>query len=101
MVKIKTSKPEVLWNAKCILGEGTLWVKEHKSIYFTYIKKKRIHILNIKNKKRKIIKINKEIGFLAHVKNNIFILGLQGELRILNLKTKKILKSIYIENLTK
>ena len=39
MVKIKTSKPEVLWNAKCILGEGTLWVREHKSIYFTDIKK--------------------------------------------------------------
>ena len=97
MVKIKTSKPEVLWNAKCILGEGTLWVREHKSIYFTDIKKKRIHILNIKNNKSKIIKINKEIGFLAHIKNNIFILGLQGELRILNLKTKKILKSIYIE----
>ena len=97
MVKIKTSKPEVLWNAKCILGEGTLWVKEHKSIYFTDIKKKRINILNIKNNKSKIIKINKEIGFLAHIKNNIFILGLQGELRILNLKTKKILKSIYIE----
>ena len=97
MVKIKTSKLEVLWNAKCILGEGTLWVKEHKSIYFTDIKKKRIHILNIKNNKRKIIKINKEIGFLAHIKNNIFILGLQGELRVLNLKSKKILKSIYIE----
>ena len=71
MVKIKTSKPEVLWNAKCILGEGTLWVKEHKSIYFTDIKKKRIHILNIKNNKSKIIKINKEIGFLAHIKNSL------------------------------
>ena len=54
MVKIKTSKPEVLWNAKCILGEGTLWVREHKSIYFTDIKKKRIHILNIKNNKSKM-----------------------------------------------
>ena len=97
MVKIKTSKPEVLWNAKCILGEGTLWVREHKSIYFTDIKKKRIHILNIKNNKSKIIKINKEIGFLAHIKNNIFILGLQGELRILNFKTGHKIKSIKIE----
>ena len=44
MVKIKTSKPEVLWNAKCILGEGTLWVKEHKSIYFTDIKKKNTYL---------------------------------------------------------
>ena len=77
MAKIITSKPEVLWNLKCTLGEGTLWVKEHNSIYITDIKKKRIHILNIKN--------------------NIFILGLQGELRIVNLKSKKKIKSIAIE----
>ena len=50
MAKIITSKPEGLWNLKCTLGEGTLWVKEHNSIYFTDIKKKRIHILNFKNK---------------------------------------------------
>ena len=97
MAKIITSKPEVLWNLKCTLGEGTLWVKEHKSIYITDIKKKRIHILNLKNKKKETIKVNKEIGFLAHIKNNIFILGLQGELRIVNLKSKKKIKSIAIE----
>ena len=97
MAKIITSKPEVLWNLKCTLGEGTLWVKEHNSIYFTDIKKKRIHILNFKNKKKETIKVNKEIGFLAHIKNNIFILGLQGELRIVNLKSKKKIKSIAIE----
>ncbi len=97
MNKIKTSEPIVLWNLKCTLGEGTLWVKEHDSIYFVDIKKKRIHILNNKNKKKKIVKVNKEIGFLAHIKKNVFILGLQGELRIINLKTKKIIKSIFIE----
>ena len=36
MAKIITSKPEVLWNLKCTLGEGTLWVKEHNSIYFVH-----------------------------------------------------------------
>ena len=97
MSKIKTSEPEVLWNLKCKLGEGTLWVKEHNSIYFVDIKKKKILILNIKNNKKKIIKVNKEIGFLSHIKKNNFILGLQGELRIVNLKSKKILKSIKIE----
>ena len=34
MNKIKTSEPRVIWNSKCKLGEGTLWVKEHNSIYF-------------------------------------------------------------------
>ena len=45
--------------------------------------------------------VNKEIGFVAHVKKDIFILGLQGEIRIQNLKTKKIIKSIPIESNTK
>ena len=97
MNKIRTTEPRVIWNIKCKLGEGTLWVKEHNSIYFVDIKKKKIFILNIKNNKKKQIKVNKEVGFLAHVKKNIFILGLQGEIRIQNLKSKKILKSIFTE----
>jgi len=96
-VKIKTSKPIPLWKIKCKLGEGTLWVKDQNSIFFVDIKKKRIFSLNIKTKKKKIFKVNKEIGFIAHFKKQIFILGLQGEIRIQNLKTKKILESINIE----
>ena len=96
-MKIKTSKPECIWKSNTILGEGTLWVKSHNSIYFVDIKRKKIFILNTKNKKKKILKVNKEIGFLSHIKHNIFILGLKGELRIVNLKTKKIIKSIIVE----
>ena len=96
-MKIKTNKPQTLWKLNCTLGEGTLWVKEHNSIYFVDIKKKCFFSLNIKNNKKQKYKVNKEIGFLAHIKNNIFILGLQGELRIQNIKTKKIIKSILIE----
>ena len=96
-MKIKTSKPIPLWKIKCKLGEGTLWVNDQNSIFFVDIKKKRIFSLNIKTKKKKIFKVNKEIGFIAHFKKQIFILGLQGEIRIQNLKTKKILKSINIE----
>ena len=97
MNKIKTSEPRVIWDSKCKLGEGTLWVKEHNSIYFVDIKNKKICIFNIKSNKKKQIKVNKEIGFLAHIKKNIFALGLQGEIRIQNLKSKKIIKSILIE----
>tara|TARA_B100001250_G_scaffold269585_1_gene232665 strand:+ start:10513 stop:11403 length:891 start_codon:yes stop_codon:yes gene_type:complete len=96
-MKIKISKPEVIWKAKTFLGEGVLWVPSHNSIYFVDIKKKKILVFNVNSKKKKIIKLNKEIGFIAHIKDNLFILGLQGELRILNLRSKKILKSIPIE----
>ena len=98
MNKIKTSEPKPIWKIRCTLGEGTLWVKEHNSIYFVDIKKKKICSLNIKSKKKKIFRVDKEIGFIAHIKDHIFILGLQGELRIQNLKSNKILKSIKIES---
>ena len=41
-MKIKTYKPQPIWKLNCTLGEGTLWVKEHNSIYFVDIKKKKI-----------------------------------------------------------
>ena len=97
MNRVKTTEPKVLWKLKCKLGEGTLWVKEHNSIYFVDIKKKSFFSLNTKNNKKKKYRVNKEIGFLAHIKGDIFILGLQDELRIQNIKTKKIIKSILIE----
>ena len=53
MHKIKTYEPKVLWKLRCTLGEGTLWVEEHNSIYFTDIKKKKIFSFNLKNKKKK------------------------------------------------
>ena len=96
-MKIITSKPECVWKSKTLLGEGTLWVKSLNSIFFVDIKKKKIFILNAKNNKKKIIKVNKEIGFLSHIRKNIFILGLKGELRIVDLKNKKKIKSIIVE----
>ena len=71
MKKIKTQEPKVLWKLNCTLGEGTLWVGEHNSIYFVDIKKKKICSYNIKSKSKKIFKVNKEIGFIAHIKDHI------------------------------
>ena len=96
-LNIITSEPKVIWNSKAILGEGTLWVPSHNSIYFVDIKKKKILTLNIKTNKKRIIRVDKEIGFLAHIKKDIFILGLQSELRIINLKNKETIRSIPIE----
>ena len=94
---IKISKLECIWKSKSTLGEGTLWVPTLNSIFFVDIKKKKILILNINTKERKILKVNKEIGFIVYVKKNIFILGLKSELRIVDLKKIKTLSSINIE----
>ena len=96
-LQIRTSHPKVIWKVKTVLGEGTLWVAGQNSIFFLDIKKKKILILNTKTNKKKILNVNKEIGFIAHIKKSIFILGLQSELRIVNLKNLKNLYSLKIE----
>ena len=95
---IKSTKPECIWRSRALLGEGTLWVPIQKSIFFLYIKKKKILIFNTRSKKKEVIRLNKEIGFLVHIKKNIFLLGLKSELRIIDIKKKIFLKSIKIEN---
>ena len=96
-MSIKSSKPTCIWKLKSFLGEGTLWVPFLNSIFFVDIKKKKILILDTKTNKKKILKVDKEIGFISHVKRNIFILGLKSELRIVDLKNIKILSSISVE----
>jgi len=95
---VKILKPECVWKTKSTLGESTLWVKKLNSLFFVDIKKKKILILNLKTNKKKILKLNKEIGFIAQIKKNIFILGLKSELRIINLKDLKNLYSLPIES---
>ena len=97
-LQIRTSYPKVIWKVKTVLGEGTLWVPGQNSIFFLDIKKKKIFILNTKSKRKKVLKVNKEIGFVSHIKRNIFALGLRSELRIVNFLSKKILYSIKIES---
>ncbi len=94
---IRTSHPKAVWKAKTQLGEGTLWVPNQNSIFLVDIKKKKILKYNIKTKVKKIINVDKEIGFLTHIKKNIFLLGLKSELKIINLKNKKNIFSINIE----
>jgi len=94
---IKSSKPKCIWKSELFLGEGTLWVPKLNSIFIVDIKKKKILSLNTKTNKKKITKVDKEIGFISHIKRDIFILGLRSELRIINLKDSKTLYSAKIE----
>src|SRR6056300_1303084 len=90
MNKIKTTEPKVLWKLRCKLGEGTLWVKEHNLIYFVDIKKKKFFSLNIKNKKKKIYKVNKEIVFIDQIKKDI--INIEKKSKILKIKKRKFIK---------
>tara|TARA_Y100000590_G_scaffold358215_1_gene413467 strand:- start:95 stop:988 length:894 start_codon:yes stop_codon:yes gene_type:complete len=95
---INNSKPECIWQNNLLLGEGTLWVKNINSIFFVDIKNKKILIFNNKTKKKKVLKIDKEIGFICFVRKNIYILGLKSEIRIVNLNKNKTVYSIPIES---
>ena len=94
---IRSTKPECIWKSKTLLGEGTLWVPFLNSVFFVDIKKRKILILNTKTNKKKILKLDKEIGFISHIEKNIFVFGLKSELRIVNLDNFKTIYSIDIE----
>ncbi len=94
---IKTSIPKYIWKVNTILGEGTLWIKKLNSLFFVDIYNKKILILNVKTNKKKILKVNKKIGFIAQINKSTYILGLKSELRIVNLKNLKTQASIAIE----
>jgi len=94
---IITSPAKCIWKDRLVLGEGTLWVSNLDSIFFVDIKKKKILILNYRTKRKRILKVNKEIGFISQAKENIFILGLKSELRIVNIRNFKTIFSISIE----
>ncbi len=94
---IKNSTPLCIWQSKLFLGEGVTWSSNLNSILFVDIKKKKILIFNNRTKRKKVIKVDKEIGFIFHIKKNIFIMGLKSEIRIVDLKKKNILNSIKIE----
>lgn len=93
----KMFDPHCIWKNKSILGEGTLWSPSLQSILFVDIKKKKILIQNQRTKKKTILTVDKEIGFVAQIKKNVFVLGLQSELRIINLKSFKTIHSINVE----
>ena len=95
---INNSKPECIWQTNSLLGEGTLWVKNLNSIFFVDIKKKKFFVFNNKTKKKKVFKVDKEIGFICHVKKNLYALGLKSEIRILNINKNKIIYSIPVES---
>jgi len=94
---IKNSKPKCIWKSNLFLGEGTLWVSSLSSVFFVDIKKKKILIFNNKTKRKKILKVDKEIGFISYINKKIFILGLKSELRFVNLDQLKTILSINIE----
>ena len=95
---INNLKPECVWQNNLLLGEGTLCVKKLNSIFFVDVKRKKILIFNYKTKKKKVFKIDKEIGFICFIKKNFYMLGLKSEIRIVNLNKNKTVYSIPIES---
>ena len=98
MNTINSYKLKCIWDCKCELGEGVTWVKEHNSVYFTDIKKKIIFRYNLDSKKKIKYRFDKQIGFISYIKKDLFLLGMERELRIVNLSKKKTIKSKFIEN---
>ena len=61
-MKLKLSKPEILWNCKTFLGEGITYDSQKKTIYFAP-NGAAIYITSKKNIKKFILGGDKIVGF--------------------------------------
>ena len=78
-----------VWDCKCELGEGIIWVKEHNSVYFTDIKKKKFFKYNLDSKKKIKYRFNKQIGFISYIKKICFFRNGENSGVYLSKKTVK------------
>jgi D-xylonolactonase len=67
------SKPELIWDAKAILGEGPVWVDRDNALYWVDIKGCTIHRLDWPSRQMKSWSVPCQIGALQPVKEGGFI----------------------------
>ena len=82
-------KPDVLYKAGLILGEGARWHAEWQKFLFIDIKGKLIGTCNPINGKVVTHKISAMPGMLAPAENDQLLVALQGKIVLLNLATGK------------
>ncbi|MEO6361304.1 MAG: SMP-30/gluconolactonase/LRE family protein [Sphingomicrobium sp.] len=73
-------EPRSVWNAQCELGEGPVWVERDQALWFTDIKKKRIHRLDPASGARQSWDAPEMIGFILPLRSGGFVAGLQSGL---------------------
>jgi sugar lactone lactonase YvrE len=74
------AQPKNVWNVAAELGEGPVWVERDKALWFTDIKKRKVHRFDPASGDRRSWDCPEQIGFLLPARSGGFVAGLQSGL---------------------
>jgi sugar lactone lactonase YvrE len=73
-------EPVSVWNLGAELGEGPVWVERDRALWFTDIKKRRIHSYHPESGGRRSWDSPEQVGFVLPARSGGFVAGLQSGL---------------------
>lgn len=74
------SEPKNVWNVAAELGEGPVWVERDRALWFTDIKKRKIHRFDPARGERGTWDAPEQVGFVLPAKGGGFVAGLMSGL---------------------
>ncbi len=75
-----TSEPRAVWEVEAELGEGPVWVERDQALWFTDIKRQRIHRFDPESKSRRSWQAPQQVGFVLPALSGGFVAGLKSGL---------------------
>lgn len=73
-------EPSPIWELKAELGEGPVWVKRDRALWFVDIKKHQVHRLDPDSGERRTFEAPEQVGFILPAEGGGFVAGLQSGL---------------------
>jgi len=77
---MSSSEPIPVWELEAELGEGPVWVEHDQALWFTDIKKQKIHRYDPKSGDRRSWDSPEQVGFILPAEGGGFVAGLQSGL---------------------
>jgi D-xylonolactonase len=75
-----TSEPRLVWDLKADLGEGPVWVERDAALWFTDIKRQKIHRFEPDSSDKQSWDAPERVGFVLPAASGGFVAGLQSGL---------------------
>lgn len=72
--------PELVWDVRCELGEGPVWVASDRAVWFVDIKGRRLHRYGVDDASRTSWDAPDQIGFALPAEDGSLICGVRGGL---------------------
>jgi xylono-1,5-lactonase len=83
-----TLKPESVWDAQCVLGEGCVWLESEQTLYFVDIKGQAIHAWTPATAQQRSWPTPEKIGWIVPRRSGGWLAGLQSGVVALTLNAQ-------------